>query len=73
MRPFGRSLTYSLEHARLRDDGYVVWEEETIAPHPLPRNGQQPVLSLSNAPLPDPLTRKVAKAALVYCLESSRR
>ena len=28
MRPFGRSLTYSLNHARFREDGYAVWEEE---------------------------------------------
>ena len=26
MQPLGRSLTYSLENARLRDDGYAVWE-----------------------------------------------
>ena len=32
MRPFGRSLTYSLEHARLRDDGYAVWEEDYRTP-----------------------------------------
>ena len=32
MRPFGRSLTYSLEHARLRDDGYAVWEEDYCTP-----------------------------------------
>ena len=35
MRPFGRSLTYSLEHARLRDDGYAVWEEEDYCAPPL--------------------------------------
>ena len=35
MRPFGRSLTYSLEHARLRDDGYAVWEEEDYCSPPL--------------------------------------
>ena len=32
MRPFGTSLTYSLEHARLRDDGYAVWEEDYCTP-----------------------------------------
>ncbi len=35
MRPFGRSLTHSLEHARLRDDGYAVWEEEDYCSPPL--------------------------------------
>ena len=35
MRPFGRSLTYSLENARLRDDGYAVWEEEDYCSPPL--------------------------------------
>ena len=32
MRPFGRSLTYSLEHARLRDDGFAIWEEDYCSP-----------------------------------------
>ena len=32
MRPFGRSLTYSLNHAGLRDDGYAVWEEDYCSP-----------------------------------------
>ena len=35
MRPFGTSLTYSLENARLRDDGYAVWEEEDYCSPPL--------------------------------------
>ena len=35
MRPFGRSLTYSLENARFRDDGYAVWEEEDCCSPPL--------------------------------------
>ena len=35
MRPFGRSLTYSLEHTRLRGDGYAVWEEEDYCSPPL--------------------------------------
>ena len=35
MLPFGRSLTYSLHHARLRDDGYAVWEEEDYCSPPL--------------------------------------
>ncbi len=34
MRPFGRSLTYSLNHARFREDGYAVWEEEDYCSHP---------------------------------------
>ncbi len=28
VRPFGGSLTYSLNHARLREDGFATWEEE---------------------------------------------
>ena len=35
MRPFGRSLTYSLENARVGDDGYAVWEEEDYCSPPL--------------------------------------
>ena len=35
MRPFGRSLTYSLNHARFREDGYAVWEEEDYCSPPL--------------------------------------
>ena len=35
MRPFGRSLTYSLHGARLREDGYAVWEEEDYCSPPL--------------------------------------
>ena len=35
MRPFGKSLTYSLENARLREDGYAVWEEEDYCTPPL--------------------------------------
>jgi hypothetical protein len=35
MRPFGRAMTYSLEHARLRDDGYATWEEEDYCTPPL--------------------------------------
>ena len=38
MRPFGRSLTYSLNHARFREDGYAVWEEEDYCSHPWPRS-----------------------------------
>lgn len=35
MRPFGRALTYSLENARLREDGYATWEEEDYCSPPL--------------------------------------
>jgi hypothetical protein len=35
MRPFGKAMTYSLENARLRDDGYAVWEEEDYCSPPL--------------------------------------
>ena len=35
MQPFGRSLTYSLENARVRDDGCAVWEEEDYCSPPL--------------------------------------
>ena len=35
MRPFGGSLTYALNHARLRSDGYATWEEEDYCSPPL--------------------------------------
>ena len=35
MRPFGKALTYSLHHARFREDGYAVWEEEDYCSPPL--------------------------------------
>jgi hypothetical protein len=35
MRPFGRTLTYSLQQARLREDGYATWEEEDYCSPPL--------------------------------------
>jgi hypothetical protein len=35
MRPFGRAMTFSLENARLRDDGYAAWEEEDYCSPPL--------------------------------------
>ena len=35
MRPFGRTLTYSLQNARLREDGYAIWEEEDYCSPPL--------------------------------------
>lgn len=35
MRPFGRTMTHSLENARLRADGYATWEEEDYCSPPL--------------------------------------
>lgn len=35
LRPFGRALTYSLENARLREDGCATWEEEDYCTPPL--------------------------------------
>ena len=35
MRPFGKGLTYSLRNARLREDGYAIWEEEDYCSPPL--------------------------------------
>ncbi|MCI0410147.1 MAG: hypothetical protein L0191_16585 [Acidobacteria bacterium] len=35
MRPFGKSMTYSLQNARLREDGYATWEEEDYCSPPL--------------------------------------
>ena len=35
MRPFGKAMTYSLENARLREDGYATWEEEDYCSPPL--------------------------------------
>jgi hypothetical protein len=35
LEPFGRALTYALQHARLRDDGHAVWEEEDYCRPPL--------------------------------------
>jgi hypothetical protein len=35
MRPFGKTMTYSLENARLREDGYAIWEEEGYCSPPL--------------------------------------
>jgi hypothetical protein len=35
MPPFGRTLTYSLQNARLREDGYATWEEEDYCSPPL--------------------------------------
>jgi hypothetical protein len=35
MRPFGKAMTYALENARLREDGYAIWEEEDYCSPPL--------------------------------------
>ena len=35
LRPFGRTLTYSLRNARLREDGQATWEEEDYCSPPL--------------------------------------
>ena len=35
MRPFGRSLDYSLKNGKLQEDGYAVWEEEDYCSPPL--------------------------------------
>ena len=34
-RPFGKAMTSALENARLREDGYAVWEEEDYCSPPL--------------------------------------
>jgi hypothetical protein len=35
MRPFGRALQYSLDNARLKEDGLAIWEEEDYCVPPL--------------------------------------
>jgi hypothetical protein len=35
MRPFGQTMTHSLQNARLREDGYATWEEEDYCSPPL--------------------------------------
>jgi hypothetical protein len=35
MRPFGRTLTYSLRNARILEDGQATWEEEDYCSPPL--------------------------------------
>ena len=35
MRPFGRALQYSLENARLQENGVAIWEEEDYCVPPL--------------------------------------
>ncbi len=35
MRPFGRALQYSLDNARMQEDGVAIWEEEDYCVPPL--------------------------------------
>lgn len=35
MRPFGQALQYSLDHARLQENGVAIWEEEDYCSPPL--------------------------------------
>ena len=35
MRPFGQALQYSLENARIKEDGHAIWEEEDYCVPPL--------------------------------------
>jgi hypothetical protein len=35
MRPFGSALQYSLEHARIEQPGWAIWEEEDYCQPPL--------------------------------------
>lgn len=35
MRPFGRALQYSLDNARMQDNGLAIWEEEDYCVPPL--------------------------------------
>lgn len=35
MRPFGRALQFSLDNARVQEDGIAVWEEEDYCVPPL--------------------------------------
>lgn len=35
IRPFGKALDYSLQHARLEADGTILWEEEDYCSPPL--------------------------------------
>lgn len=35
LSPFGKALSYSLQHARIREDGTAVWEEEDYCSPPL--------------------------------------
>jgi len=35
MRPFGRALQYSLDNARVQENGFAIWEEEDYCVPPL--------------------------------------
>lgn len=35
MRPFGRALQYSLDNARIQENGIAIWEEEDYCVPPL--------------------------------------
>lgn len=35
MRPFGRALQYSLDNARMQENGIAIWEEEDYCVPPL--------------------------------------
>ena len=35
LKPFGKALTFGLKNARIRADGYMVWEEEDYCSPPL--------------------------------------
>ena len=35
MRPFGQALQYSLENARMQENGHAIWEEEDYCSPPL--------------------------------------
>lgn len=35
LQPFGKALSFSLRNARIREDGFAVWEEEDYCTPPL--------------------------------------
>jgi len=35
LRPFGKALQYSLDHARIQENGIAIWEEEDYCVPPL--------------------------------------
>ena len=35
MKPFGQALQYGLDHARLQENGFAIWEEEDYCVPPL--------------------------------------
>lgn len=50
MQPFGEALHYSLENAKLRDDGIAIWEEED---HCRPHLAQERAAGSGRILLPD--------------------